>query len=41
MVTVLPWVLAVAAALFALVSLAGLVRALVDLVARVRTENEH
>lgn len=38
MVTILPWVLIVAAALGALLALVTLARLLIDLVARLRTE---
>jgi uncharacterized membrane protein len=41
MATVLPWVLIVAAALFSAAAVYATVRLLIDLVARMRTGNEH
>ncbi|WP_297741378.1 hypothetical protein [uncultured Tessaracoccus sp.] len=41
MVAILPWVLIVAAALLALAATVTLVRMLIDLAARLRTDNEH
>lgn len=41
MVAILPWVLIVAAALLALAATVALVRMLIDLAARLRTDNEH
>lgn len=41
MVAILPWVLIVAAALLALAAAVALVRMLIDLAARLRTDNEH
>lgn len=41
MVAILPWVLIVAAALLALAAAVALVRMLIDLAAKLRTDNEH
>lgn len=41
MASILPWVIIVAAAVLAVVALVTLTRMLIDLVARLRTDNEH